>query len=369
MGHIFLSFVFYNIILITFYRHYKRGEYYIKKSDLIFYTFLLIAFGVYGGGEGDYIAYKKSVEENFQTLFDVYWETSFEIQYNYLAYALGGNYNLWRLVIYSVQFIGMSWLSYKAKMNTYPFFLSFVAICLVMSVYGRAFWGVIFYFLGVYLLIEKRNPLFLIIIALCYVSHTQNLVLIAMLPFAFIEMKKWHLLVILASLGTLVTLFQSFITGFLDSGGIEGADHLNSKMQIYGGDEKQLGAFGDSIGEVTMFVLQHVPAVSFMTFLLVSFLKSKTQNYLAKPYRRLINITFILMIAAFVVLFARIGSGTLFYRILALYFFPISIILPYLKQVGMIKTNTFNIIIMIYIFATELGYFKDLYYAYSGGGM
>ena len=98
MGHILLSFLFYNILVIIFYTRYKRGGYYIKKSDLIFYTLLLIAFGTYGGGEGDYLHYKEAVED-IHSLADVLYNKGMEIQYYYLAYILGGNYTIWRLVV------------------------------------------------------------------------------------------------------------------------------------------------------------------------------------------------------------------------------------------------------------------------------
>jgi hypothetical protein len=143
LGHIILSFLFYNIILIIFYRHYKRGDYYIGKWNLVLYTIILIAFGVYGCGEGDYLHYKDKMSL-YHSLADVYYYDMMEIQYNYLAYLVNGNYDLWRLVVFSVQFIGLSWFLYKAKLNTYPVLLSFITICLVISIYGRAFWGLIY---------------------------------------------------------------------------------------------------------------------------------------------------------------------------------------------------------------------------------
>ena len=114
MSHIFLSFLFFNVILFIFYNHYKRGHYYIKKSNLVLYTILLIAFATYGTGEGDYLHYKENVAL-FESMFDVMRYNGMEIQYNYLAYIVGGNYTLWRLVIFSIQFIGMSWLLHKAE--------------------------------------------------------------------------------------------------------------------------------------------------------------------------------------------------------------------------------------------------------------
>ena len=193
MGHILLSFLFFNIILLVFYKNYRKGNYYIKKGSLIFYTILLIAFGTYGTGEGDYLSYKRVVELIHSTI-DVISLNGMEIQYNYLAYYLGGNYTLWRLVIFSVEFIGMSWLLYKAKLNTYPVLLTFVAVCLLLYTYQRSYWGVIFYFLGLYLLLEKKNPLFLILIGLCYFSHTQNIVLLVLLPLSFINLKGWQMI-------------------------------------------------------------------------------------------------------------------------------------------------------------------------------
>ena len=155
MVHIIISFLFYNLLLIIFYRHYKKGDYYINKSDLFFYTILLIAFGTYGGGEGDYLHYKKAVE-NIHSLADVFYYTGMEVQYYYLAYLSEGSYTLWRFFIFSIQFFGLGWFLYKAKLNTYPILLTFTSLFLVTSVYGRVYWGVIYFFMGCYLLIEKR---------------------------------------------------------------------------------------------------------------------------------------------------------------------------------------------------------------------
>lgn len=366
MGHILVSFVFFNILLIIIYKHYRKGEYFIKTTDLVLYTLLLIAFGTYGGGEGDYWTYKMSVEQDFQSLYDVYFDRDFEIQYNYLAFFLGGNYTLWRLVIYSVQFIGMSWLLYKAKLNTYSFLICFISICLVDSIYGRVYWGIIYFFLGVFLIVEKKNPLCLIIIALCYVSHTQNLLLLALLPLSFVELKRWHLLVVILLFGILVSTFKESITDLLDSGGVEGADQLNYKMKTYDGKEG-LASFGNSIGEITVFVFKNVPAVSLITYLLYVFiLKRKMYLSFKKPYRRIISITFGLLLMTLISLASGVG-GVLFYRVIMLVFFPLTLLLPYLRDSGLMRHRTFDKLLLLFIFVSELGYVKDIYYAYVGG--
>lgn len=365
MEHILLSFVFYNIILIIFYNHYRRGHKYITKSSLFFYTILLIAFGTYGGGEGDYLHYKESVEE-FHTLFDVMYYNGMEIQYNYLAYVVGANYDLWRLVIFSIQFIGMSWLLSKVKLNTYPVFLCFITICLVLYTYQRAYWGVIFYFMGLYLLLEKKNPLFLIIIALCYVSHTQNIVLLALLPLAFVNFRKWQLFLVFLLIGVLATILKDYFTAYLDSGGVEGAEYLNDKAQRY--SEGGLGNFGNSIGEYIMFIFRYVPlAVIVLTCLKMIF--SNRDRYLAfyKPFRGIVNITIGLTIASLVVLFADLGAGTFFYRIISMTLFPVSLLLPYMVENRIVKKQSFNRYIWIYISVAEMGYMKDIYYAYANG--
>ncbi len=365
MGHIFISFLFFNIILFVFYKHYRRGHYYINKSHLIFYTVLLIAFGTYGGGEGDYLHYKESVEV-FHTLFDVMYYNGMEIQYNYLAYIVGANYDLWRLVIFSIQFIGMSWLLYKAKLNTYPVYLLIVAVCLILYTYQRAYWGVIFYFMGMYLLLEKKNPLFLIIIASCYFSHTQNIVLLALLPLGFINIRKWQLFLVILLIGVLATTLKEYFTAYLDSGGVEGADYLNDKAQRY--SEGGLGNFGNSIGEYIIFIFRYVPlAVIVLTCLKMIFLNRDKYMAFYKPYRGIVNITIGLTIASLVVLFADLGAGTFFYRIISMTLFPVSLLLPYMVERNIIKKQTFNTYVLIYILLAEMDYLKNVYYAYANG--
>lgn len=363
MGHIFLSFLFYNIILIIVYKHYKRGEYYIKKTDLFFYTLLLIAYGTYGNGEGDYLHYKENVNM-IHSLYDVLRQDGMEIQYNYLSFLVDGNYDLWRFVIFSIQFIGMSWLLYKAKLNTYPVLLGFITICLILYTYQRSYWGVIFYFLGVFLFLEKRNIVFLIIVALCYIAHTQNIVLLALLPVGFINLKKWHILAIILMFGIITTIFSDYFNTFLDSGGVEGADYINNKMSRYG--ESGGNHFGSSIGEYLIFILRYVPTILIILTCVRLILKNKYQS-LYLPYRRIINIALGLVMVSLVFLFGSVGSATFFYRILSMTLFPVSLFLPYLVKNKIIKKQIFNNYINVFIICAELNYLKDLYYAYSHG--
>lgn len=365
MGHILLSFLFYNLLLFIFYIHYREGHFFIKKSHLISYTILLIAFGTYGGGEGDYVHYKEIIEQH-HSLFDVAYSTGMEPQYYYLAYLVDGNYNLWRFVVFSIQFVGMSWLLYKAKINTYPIYLCFVSLCLVSSVYQRNFWGQIYFFLGVYLLIEKKNPFFLIIIALCYVSHTQNIVLLGLLPLAFIDTKKWHLLLALVLLGTISSVIKDNFTSIIDSGGIEGADYVNERMTTY--SKSETGNFGESFGEFLLFLFRYVPlGIIFLTWLKILFKSRGKYLLFYKPYRRVLNISIGIVLSSFVILFASLGGGSFFYRILGMILFPFSILIPYMVSTRTIKKKTFDLFIHLFVITTEFSYMKDVYYAYANG--
>lgn len=368
MGHILLSFLFYNILVIIFYTRYKRGGYYIKKSDLIFYTLLLIAFGTYGGGEGDYLHYKEAVED-IHSLADVLYNKGMEIQYYYLAYILGGNYTIWRLVVYSIQFVGLGWFLFKAKLNTYPILLAFTSLFLVTSVYGRVYWGVIYFFMGCYLLIEKKNPLYLIAIALCYVSHTSNLILIALLPLSFINLKKWHLVLIIILFGTIISVFNDYFSAIIDNGGVEGADYLNVKMNSYSTQTANYNNFwGNSIGEIIIFMMRHIPLLLIMLQLLLYFIGSygKFKN-IYKPLRRIINVYFGINLVALIFLFADMNNGAYFYRVLAMSFFAITLILPYMVEYKIITKRVFNTYLVLFLVASEANYLKDLYYAYMGG--
>ena len=342
MGHILLSFLFYNILVIVFYSHYRRGHYYINKTNVLLYTILLIVFGTYGGGEGDYLHYKETVE-NVHSVWDVLQTGGLEPQYTYLAYLLDGNYLLWRLVIWSIQFLGLGWFLYKAKLNTYPVMLVFTSLFLVTSCYGRVYWGVIYYFMGLYLLIERKNPLFLMAIALCYISHTSNLVLIALLPLGFINLKRWHLVVIIICFGTIITSFNDFFTSLSQNGGIEGADHFNSRLRAYSGGENEISYWGNSIGEKTIFVLRHAPLFILLFSIVKLFIYSYNKyKQIYTPVRRIMSIYLALNVVSFIFLFADMGSGAYFYRVLAMSFFPISLFLPYLTLSKLISRKTFN---------------------------
>ena len=370
MLHIFISFIFFCIIVLIILRHYKRGDYYIRKSDLCVYILLFILFGTFGGGEGDYLHYKETVEE-YNTLQDVLFFTGMEKQYVYLSYLVGGNYNLWRFILFSVEFIGLGFFLYKAKLNTYPILLSFTTLCLVTSIYGRASWGNIFYFMGVYLLIEKKNPLYLIAIALSYVSHTSYLVLIALLPLAFVNIKKQHLLLFLIFFGFLVAIFKEQFTNLLNSGGFDydGAEYINDRLQKYGeGGTKAY--FGRSIGETITIVLRDFFVLSVMySILKLMFSNGSGNSYLSiyKPVRSVVNICIGIVLLSTIILMASIGSAPLFYRVFDMSVFFISIILPCLYQIKLVSKRRFDIYIRWFIFYSIFGYLRDLYYAYAGG--
>lgn len=367
MGHIFLSFLFYNVLLYIFYRHYRKGEYYIKTTNLVFYTILMILFGAYGGGEGDYFVYKLNVEQ-IQSIFDVYYSDAMEMQYYYLAYLLDGDYFLWRIVIFSIQFIGLSWFLYMAKLNTYPTFFCFTSICLYTAIYGRSFWGAIFFFMGVYLMIERKNPLFLIAVALSYFSHTSNLVLIALLPLAFFDVKKWQILLVIICSGFIISYFNESFTDYLNYGGIEGADYLNNRLDVYSERSDSLQFLGNSIGEVVAALLRYIPMFAILFILLKHAFYARNKYYsIYKPCRRLINITLGVVMISFIFLFASVGSNVFAYRVLAMVIFPLSLILPYLVENKIVTKKKFSIFLLFFILSIELNYIKDLYYCYVGG--
>lgn len=368
MAHILISFLFYNLLIIVFYTHYKKGQYYVKKSNWVLYILLLIAFGTYGGGEGDYLHYKEAVE-NIHSLADVFYYRGMEIQYYYLANLLNGDYTLWRLVVYSIQFIGLGWFLYKADLNTYPVLLAFTSLFLVTSVYGRVYWGVIYYFMGLYLLIQKKNPLYLIAIALCYVSHTSNLILVALLPLGFVELKRWHLLMIIILFSSIVAVFNDYFELFLSDGGIEGADYFNDKVNTYSNTGSFVYSFwGNSIGEKIVFLVRHIPLLFFLIYLMRLFLVSYDKFLrMDKPIRRVISIYFGLNLVAFVFLFADMKTGTYYYRVLAMSFFSVTLILPYLLKTGYLKKRVFNNYVLFFIIASEINYLKDIYYASVAG--
>lgn len=326
----------------------------------------MIAFATYGTGEGDYLSYKENVEV-FHSLPDVFLYHGMEVQYNYLAYLVDGNYTLWRLVIFSIQFIGMGWLLYKAKLNTYPVLLCFVAICLLTYTYQRSYWGVIFYFLGVYLLFTKKNPFFLIIMGMCYFSHTQDIALLVFLPLSFIDIKRWQLLITVLLIGTMANLLKDYLPEFIDSGGVENADYFNEKVSRYG--QGGSNYFGGSYGELLLFLLRYIP-LAIIVLTLVKLILINRSKYLSfeKPYRAMINVVIVIVIAALVVLAASsLGIGIFFYRLLAMTLFPIAIILPNMLNAKILKKYDFNSYVLIYIAAAEFSYVKDIYYAYVHG--
>ena len=247
--------------------------------------------------------------------------------------------------------------------------IAFTSLFLVTSIYGRVYWGVIYYFIGLYLFIENKKPLYLILVALCYVSHTSNLILIALLPLGFWELKRWHLVLIIVLFGSITSLFNDYFNLILDEGGIDGADYLNGKVNSYTTSGQFVFSYwGNSIGEKIIFLLRHVPLI-FVLFRIMKIFMGDNKEFklFDKPFRRIIYVYIGVNLISFVFLFADMKTGTYFYRVLAMSFFPITLILPYLMVKKQMTKHSFNLYIILFLIASEANYLKDMYYAYVAG--
>lgn len=359
MEGIVLSFLLYNVIMWLIYSHYKRGEYKISNKNLIWFTVLFVALGTYGNHIGDYWRLNEVIELYGSTsTFDI--GKSMEEQYYMLAKFVNGNYVLWRLVINAIAFIGLAFFLRKANMDNYPTLLLFAAMCLFWVAGHRGRWGYIYYYFGVFLFFKNKNPLYLLLAALSYFSHSSVVLLLALLPFSFFKFNRY-----LAIFAIIALVFgMGFFQDYFDSIALNGLDneYYSHKVETYAGQTAN-NFFGSSIGEYLQNFFSMVPMYLFMFYMSKKMLfdRSFTEN-MGREYNAVANVSIILFFVSIMAYFMNLGSGTIAYRILTMSTFPIIILYPYVLTAE--KERYVPKMTKWFFVSTELVYLFSTYYAF-----
>lgn len=167
----------------------------LKKIWLVFVA--LIVLSVYGAFTGDYPSFKEIVEE-LTTRKSYLMFTHFEEVYIWLAQAVEGNYDLWRLGIALVSYTSLFFcLKLTGSLNYRTLFL-FSTWELWGAVMGRQQCSTYILTLGLILIWTRRKYLFgFLFIILSLFLHKGGLIGLAILPFVFIKINKPNLIVLM----------------------------------------------------------------------------------------------------------------------------------------------------------------------------
>lgn len=358
MEGLILSFIFYNIIVLLIYMHYKQGEYEVTTKQLIVFTLLFIAFGTYGNHLGDYWRINEMIEFYGKTPSDDFG-SSMEKQYYALAKFVNGNYVLWRFIINCIAFGGLAFFLRKSKMANYPTLLLFATMCLFWVAGHRGWWGYIYYYFGVYLFFRDKKVIYLILVAFSYFSHSSNILLLLLLPIGFLKINRFYIVIVCLFISLGLNIFQEYFNIIAESG--IGNEYYSDKLQTYSSQNAN-NFFGSSIGEYLQNFFILVPKYLFMFYILKQLLSKKYYINNMRPEENAIThiciISFLVSIAAF---FMDLGSGTIAFRLFTMSTFPILLLSNYFL-IGNKKKYKFKMMKCFFI-SIELVYIFSIYYA------
>lgn len=357
MEGLILSFIFYNIIVLLIYKHYKRGEYNISTKDLIWFTIAFIAYGTYGNHLGDYWRLNETIKLFGTTAV---WDIgrSMEIQYYLLAKWVDGNYVLWRLAINVVSFVGLAFFLKKANMDNYPTLLLFATMCLFWTAGHRGWWGYIYYYFGVYLFFKTKRPWYLIFALFSYFSHASNILLIALLPITFFRFNRFVAMGLIIYLGLGLGVFQEYFDGIVSNGMDD--EYYTQKVETYA-NQNLNNFFGASIGEYLQYFFLMAPKFLFMFYMSKKVIFDKEYvRTMSRGQNALTNVSILLFFVSVTAFFMNLGTGTIASRIMSMSTFPILLLANYVL-VGR-KAKYIPMMTMCFFLTIEFTYIFSIYY-------
>lgn len=319
---------------------------------------LFIVYATYGNHFGDYYRYDETI---------MYYGTTpwndigihMEPQYYYLAKIVNGNPLLWRLVISCINFIGLGFFLKKSDMNNYPTLLFFAVSSLFWAAGHRGWWGIIYYFFGVYLCFYRKNLCYLLFCFAVFYSHASHIAMLCLLPLVFFRFNKYVAIAAIIAMFGFTTVFQDYFNAFLINGMND--EYAAEKINAYssqGGNK----FFGDSIGEILQNLTSKVPSALFLFYLFWKAISDRVfRMKMSREVNALLNVSFGLFIASILCMLMNLNSGTFSTRLFSMAAFPIMLIAPSVL-VGNKKKYYIKYIKWKWI-SIELTYFFALYYS------
>lgn len=357
MEQFIISCVIFHIILYLAYKPYSAGEYHIPDKKMWIMMLLCIIYGTYGTHYGDYFRYDEMVEFYGTSPWnDVGY--AMEPQYYHLAKLVKGTPWLWRLAINSITFLGLGFFLEKANMNNYPTLLFFIVSCLFWAAGHRGWWGLIYFFFGVYLCFYKKNYIYLLFCAAVLYSHASHIVLLALLPIVFFRFNKYIALFAIAAMVASLSAFQDYFN-MLVMTGVED-EYAAEKLTAYTTQGGQ-NFFGDSLGEILQNLTSKIPTYIFFFYLFKKVIfDRKFRNTMSRELNALVNVAFCLFFASLACNLIDMNSGTFATRLFSMLALPAVMMAPLVLQGE--NSKYYGTFIKWKWISIELTYFFALFY-------
>lgn len=291
---------------------------------------IVLAYSVFTFFGGDTFTYKEIIEEGFSEGY-FYNEKQVESLYLFVATLVGGNYYMWKLVIYTFAIL-LTFQTYKElKINNSITW--YVFVILIMTSYGssRAVLAYAMFSFGLALIISKNRKkrfLSLLLFAGTVMAHT------SMLPIVVISLLgRWRLST--KKIIFLLILFPFIVVGInvlLASIGANDAfldTYIGYKFGIYTEEEGNAGTNLQALSLVILSILEYVVLIP----ILFITLRSETKSLLDKRISIYIRISFFVVYFSLILRFLDLNNTEyLFKRYFDIFPFVIIPALSYLYQ-------------------------------------
>lgn len=358
---------FYNFIVFFLYYKYKKyGDAPIPDVNYWGVILLFVLFGVYGVQFGDYPRYADIIQDVYQDYLKYSGDSWLQGQhmeplYNRLVVFCRGNYDLWRLIWYATEFIGVGYILKTIHHNNYQTLLLFACTALFSVCAGRVSWGIAFFYFGVYAFLQSQKYRYLFFVVLSVFAHNSMLVLIATLPLLFFKNNKKMLLISVISIPILAGILEMLLQNFLQLSFLN--QDLAYKLENNYMQGDRVGNFGYSIGEKIQQTVERVPLYVLILLLFKDVLLRRI--HLPAYSQRFLNIIIAIFSIAHIALLATFGSAALYGRIFYMLYIPVFILL-FIDQCKIYQYKSYKWYVWSLWLAFNLNYLKAIYY-YSIG--
>ena len=362
MTGLILVFILHNFLALFLYSRSRSHCTAIKSDNYNFLLVFFLALALLGLQTGDYFSYVDLVKEACGILqsnsnYDGYI-THMEPIYNYLAYFVGGNYMIWRLIVFGSSFIIIFLFARNLGFNYYYFFFFFTILCLSSFLVGRMYWGVALFFGAIALYREQKKWWALLLCICAAFAHKSLYILPVLIPFVFLRFNKRFLF---------VSVFLFFILSFILNrlfGDLSVLslffDDLEKSIMAYTEADIKGSVFGYSIGERIVYVSKFMAGCLIYLSLVYKVIIKKVEIPVF-IHSFLVLMTIILLLAS-ALYSGNFGDGTIVYRYIELIYYPSIFLFCYETQQKIISRSLRSLIVFLTYFSFESSMILSMYY-------
>lgn len=298
------------------------------SSSLLF--LIILAYSVFTFFGGDTFTYKEIIEEGFSENY-FYNANQVEPLYLYIATLVGGNYYMWKLVIYSFAIL-LTFQTYK-ELNINNSITWYVFVILIMTSYGssRAILAYAMFSLGLALVTSKKRKkklLSLILFVGTIMAHT------SMIPIVLLSLLgRWRLtkkkIVCLLALFPFIVLGINVLLSFLGANDSFLDTYIGYKFGVYTDEEGSAGTNLQALSLIGLSILEYIVLIP----VLYIALRSEVKNTLDNRISLFTRVSFYIVYFSLVLRFMDLNNTEyLFKRYFDMFPFVIIPTLSYLYQ-------------------------------------